>query len=146
MITAEAHSDDRKVEVTFDASEYFINALQNGELEAELYQLKNCDFGGDYPADNVASFFFNSTTKRINDYLEFNSGFECNIDVDSVKAWIKVCAPDLLSVFEDKTVETVTVIVVKDDEVQDKISFPETRQGNYDAEKCFVEKNETVYQ
>lgn len=140
VITAEAHSDDRKVEVSFDASKYFLNALIDGDLEKELCRLKDCDFGGDYPADEVAQFFFESTTKRISDYLNFSDGFECNIDVDSVKEWLKQYAPDLLSVLEGESVDTVTVIVVKDDEVQDKISFPETRQGNLAAEKCFVGK------
>jgi hypothetical protein len=48
-IKAECHSDDRAVEVDFDALVWFQNASDD-----EISNLIRCGFGGDYPSDEVA--------------------------------------------------------------------------------------------
>lgn len=51
MIRAECHSDDRNVEVRFDATPWFEQAKD--EQIADLFA---CGWGGDYPADAVAEY------------------------------------------------------------------------------------------
>jgi len=51
MIKAKAWSDDRNVEVEFDATPYFQQASA-----LEILQLACCGWAGDYPADDVATY------------------------------------------------------------------------------------------
>jgi len=94
-IKAECHSDDRNVEVEFDAEPWFEQVSKDGVLK-----LASCGWGGDYPADEVATFMSDSVT-RIADmfkYLEVihgdpskkdAQGFECHVDRDDVLIWLK---------------------------------------------------------
>lgn len=51
MIKAECHSDDHKVEVTFDAEPFLKQATTD-----QIKGLIACGLGGDYPADRMAEF------------------------------------------------------------------------------------------
>lgn len=88
-VSAEAHSDDRRKEVDFDAAPWFARAS-----DEEIIALAECDWGGDYPADAVAE---NLSDRRVNEDLvelfaylnganehlsmyEDTIGFECNVE------------------------------------------------------------------
>lgn len=95
MIKARVHSDDRVVEVEFDATPYFMQATF-----LDLVNLNDCDWGWDYAADAVAEFC-RKKCKKLFDYLELiNSdrqgdliGFECFITSEHVLAWLKKHKP-----------------------------------------------------
>ena len=92
---AECHSDDRNVEVQFDAAPWFEQASKDDVME-----LASCGWGGDYPADDVAVHMADSVT-RIADmfqYLEIIAhdrskkdccGFECHVERDDALIWLK---------------------------------------------------------
>lgn len=94
MIEAEAHSDDRVFEATFDATPYFEQAS-----DAALEALAACGFGGDEPADRVAIFMAeqNESVAAIFSYLEVYNrprtretiGFECHVDEEQALLWLK---------------------------------------------------------
>jgi len=99
-IPAECHSDDYVVELKFDARRYFEQAS-----DLVLQELWECDFGGYYPADNVAEFFQKTSTEAMFDYLLHKNrncdvtgeitGFECRVDSDAAKLWIQKNRPNL---------------------------------------------------
>lgn len=103
-VQAECHSDDRIVAVDFNAELYFSAQLESGRLQEVLEALNGCGFSGDLPADAVAEFFSDTSTKNILDYVHTlqeagrETGFECSIDKDSVVAWLNVNAPELVPV------------------------------------------------
>jgi hypothetical protein len=91
MIKAECHSDDRAVEVSFDATPWFEQASQE-----DIESLKECGWGGDYPADDVAIFMaeHNGEIQDMFKYIEFRHkiehiGFECHVDSEDAEKWIK---------------------------------------------------------
>ncbi len=92
IIPAEAHSDDRKVEVKFDAVHWFRRA----SIRA-VVALAGCNWRGDYPADHVAEWEANRNPemKRLFDYLEIVNkdstvcGFECSIDEKAAVEWLE---------------------------------------------------------
>lgn len=95
MIKAEAHSDDRNVEVEFDVTPWFQQAS-----DGEIRELARCGWGGDYPADEVARFFETKTREmtRLFEYLELVRedwskkdlrGFECHVDPEDAMQWLK---------------------------------------------------------
>lgn len=92
MIKAEIHSDDRKIEVEFDAAAFFKQASDD-----ELQKLADCGFRGDYPADDVGHFEAgrNSEVQRVFDYLEItrDQGFEVVVDSDDASAWLRANRP-----------------------------------------------------
>ena len=97
MIKAEAHSDDRAVEVNFDAGPWFERADNK-----EIVKLVCCEFGGDYPADEVAqdSADWEPDLEDMFKYIELrhsveNIGFECHVDEDDAVAWIKNNRPSI---------------------------------------------------
>lgn len=103
MITAEVHSDDRVLQVTFDATSYFQQAA-----DADIIALAACDWGGDYPADAVAQHAAenNRDVAKLFEYLEAiadvpskkdQRGFECSVESDSVMAWLRVNRPGLFT-------------------------------------------------
>jgi hypothetical protein len=104
-ILAEAHSDDRIVEVTFDASGYF--AIAPAEA---ICKLARNDWGRCYEADAVAQHFaqYNEGLSRLFEYLEIlkryprrtDVGFECTVDPDSAISWLKTMRPDVLAQIE----------------------------------------------
>lgn len=102
-IKAEAHSDDRTVEATFDARPWFRQAS-----DAEILALARSDWGRSYEADAVAEFCADQAggegVKRIFDYLSFNPrqlfandpvGFECTVDAASAMTWLRAQRPQL---------------------------------------------------
>ena len=101
MIKAEVHSDDRSVEVEFDATPYFIKSRN-----PKLFDLALCGFGLDYPSDEVAismaehneeiQFLFKYLEVIADDPMKKNHrGFECTVDVGSAMKWIKNERPEL---------------------------------------------------
>lgn len=99
MIKAEIHSDDRKIEVEFDATAFFKQAS-----DGELQRLADCDFRGDYPADDVGHFEAerNPEVQRVFDYLDIvrDQGFEVVVDSDDASAWLRKNRPALSSSIE----------------------------------------------
>jgi hypothetical protein len=101
-VSAEAHTDDRKFEATFDATPWLFQASND-----MLRDLANCGFGGDEPADRVARFFMDDepSVTKIFRYLELrprmngpNSdevGFECHVEAEQARGWIRANRPDL---------------------------------------------------
>jgi len=105
MIVAECHSDDRNVEVAFDATPWFKQASNK-----DILDLAGCGWGGDYPADEVAEWMADRRSKagkRIAEmfkYLEIihgdpakknTQGFECHVDEDSARKWLAKNRPAL---------------------------------------------------
>lgn len=95
MIRAEAHSDDQVVKVRFDATNWF-----RGASTDSIVRLADCDWGGDYPADEVAIHLAenNRELQRLFSYLETIAddpgkkdvkGFECHISEADALAWLK---------------------------------------------------------
>jgi hypothetical protein len=95
IIKAECHSDDRRVEITFDALKWFQQAS-----DKEILDLAECGWGGDYPADYVAHFFGSRATHDLFLYLEKfapnDTGFECHVDEAMARAWIAKRRPHLV--------------------------------------------------
>ena len=99
IISAEAHSDDHKVEVSFDATSWFSSAE-----DEQISDLIKIGYAGDFASDSVAEFFGDNQTKRLFDYLSFsptmgdgdNVGFECSIDEVQANEWVRKNRPHLL--------------------------------------------------
>lgn len=99
MIKAEAHSDDRIYAVPFDAEPWF-----KGAIDASIIQLEACGFGGDYGADVVAQDS-RGRVKRLDDMFNYirlhnkgstnHIGFECHVNPEQAKAWLKANKPEL---------------------------------------------------
>ena len=96
-IQAECHSDDRAIEVKFNAFPWFKQAS-----DKEILALAECGWGGDYPADYVAMFMANKNQDVADmfKYVEIRKrvadvGFECHVAEADAKAWIKQNKPEL---------------------------------------------------
>jgi len=100
-IRAEAHSDDHRVEVDFDATPYFVAATDD-----ELRELAATGWAHDYPADAVAQHVadHDPAVQRLFTYLEFiptmpyssdTVGFECDVDEHDARAWLRLHRPAL---------------------------------------------------
>ncbi len=103
MISAEVHSDDYKVEIHFDATEYFQAASGS-----DLVDLVRCGWGGDYPGDYVALHFESRETASLFEYLSLRPemygesvGFECHVDEGDAMAWIAQNRPELMIKLEN---------------------------------------------
>jgi hypothetical protein len=102
-VPAESHSDDRVVEVSFDAAPWFKRAT-----DEEIIKLANCGFGGDYPADEVSMGLAGQIPElsELHNYIGRvqkagrDCGFECHVDRDAALAWIKAHRPALLDKIE----------------------------------------------
>lgn len=100
-IAASANSDDRHVEVHFDAAPWFQQAS-----DREILELAQCEWGGDYPADYVAEHMagHHAELKGMFDYISVAGtrrdpvGFECWIDADDARAWLNRHRPHLIPV------------------------------------------------
>ena len=98
VIPAEVHSDDFHVQVKFDAVAWF-----KGATDKQLMELAESDWGGDYPADDVARFFSGLMTKPVFDYLATRPtapngdtvGFECHVDPKAAAAWLRRFRPSV---------------------------------------------------
>jgi hypothetical protein len=97
VIPAEVHSDDHKYEVQFDALKWFEQAE-----DAEILALAKCDWGGDYPADDVARFFTGRKYKdkgivQLMDYCTRTPemGFECHVEEKPARSWLTANRPGI---------------------------------------------------
>lgn len=99
MIKAETHTDDRAVEVDFDATPYFQS--NSDEVLAELFE---CGFAGDEPADQVAIELAESNPEigAMFRYLEARNrasrksiGFEVNVNEEDALAWLRQNRPNV---------------------------------------------------
>jgi hypothetical protein len=78
MIKCLAWSDDHKIKVEFDATQYF----QVCSLK-DFTGLVNCEFERDYPADYIATYMadYVSELARLFDYIAIaGCGFECQVE------------------------------------------------------------------
>jgi len=90
-VVATAHSDDQRVDVVFDAADWFSHASDD-----DIVDLADNDWGHCGTADDVAQHFEETTTKALFDYLAVAPkmadgdpvGFECDVDRDQALAWI----------------------------------------------------------
>jgi hypothetical protein len=99
QISAEAHSDDYQIEATFDAFDWFEQAS-----DAEILELAEIGWGGDYAADAVAQFFEETSTQELFEYLEDSEsppGFECHVDEKAAIHWISENRSHLLREISD---------------------------------------------
>lgn len=96
VVPCEAHSDDHRVSVTFDAGPYLPKLSA-----AEIQELTSCGFSGCYAADAVYEWARDSGDPRVqelSDYLDFVSkheirmpysddpiGFEVEVDEDAAR-------------------------------------------------------------
>jgi hypothetical protein len=102
LIGAEAHSDDRAIEIDFDAVDWFKQASVE-----EIVALAACEWGGDYPADAVADLFAAVDTAPLFAYLNARNkgggetvGFECHVDGNEAMAWLRIYRPDVVTAIE----------------------------------------------
>ena len=88
-IKAECHADDQVLRATFDATPWFEQASCE-----DIGKLAACDWGGDYPADEVAQFMAeqDGEVRKMFQYLDIvgNLGFECHVDRDDAIAWLRM--------------------------------------------------------
>lgn len=97
MIKAECHSDDRCVEVTFDATPWFEKATND-----EIIELAGCGWGGDYPADEVAEHMACHVDSIADMFIYIRNrnkietiGFECHVDEEDAMNWLAIHRPEL---------------------------------------------------
>ena len=93
-IPAEVHSDDFVYETSFDALPWFEQASDD-----EIVELAECEWGGDYPADDVARHFEDSDTDVaavFNYAARTDNGFECHVEEEPAIKWLKANKPELL--------------------------------------------------
>ena len=98
MIKAECHSDDRNVEVEFDATKWFKRATKKAILA-----LAGCGWRGDYPADAVAEFMANHNSEVADMYKYLSiinrkrtvCGFECSVNESDAMEWLKINRPNI---------------------------------------------------
>jgi len=99
VIPAYCHTDDRRIDVEFDATPWFRQASNN-----EITDLAACGFGGDYPADEVAIWMADQHPGIANmfKYIEavttprHSEGFECHVGEVAATAWVKRYRPYLI--------------------------------------------------
>jgi hypothetical protein len=95
IIPAEAHSDDHVINAQFDALAWF-----EGASNLAILTLARCEWGGDYPADDVAMSLAETVPDlaRLFAYLEIITddptkkncrGFECRVDEAHALEWLK---------------------------------------------------------
>lgn len=112
VIAAECHSDDRAVEVDFDAEDWFKTAKDN-----EIIALAACGFGGDYPADYVAESLAD-VNKEIADmysYIQMRSrngtiGFECYVNETDALTWISINRSNLIPLIKEANEDLIITI------------------------------------
>ena len=89
VIPAEAWTDDHKIEVKFDALEWFKQA--NDE---EIRNLAGCEWSLDEPADEVAIWtadnaYQDGLCKLFWYTSNIAGGFECRVDEEKARQWLK---------------------------------------------------------
>ena len=104
-INAEVHSDDRIIEVEFNAVTWFEQAK-----DGAIIALWKCDWGGDYAADDVAHWMEDSNPDIARMFAHITSrrgtpnppGFECHVDASMAESWVKDHRPQLAKRLELK--------------------------------------------
>lgn len=91
LIRAEVHSDDRVLESSFFANDWFLQAS-----DAEILALANEGWGQCEEADSVAQAAESMGVTRVFDYIHAHNagnlepiGFECTINVADALAWLR---------------------------------------------------------
>jgi hypothetical protein len=92
IIPAEAHTDDDKIKVKFDALPWFQAASAY-----DIAKLAACGWGGNDPADGVAELcsLRNSELQQLFEYLKIvnhpepRCGFECHVDQAAALSWLQ---------------------------------------------------------
>jgi hypothetical protein len=97
VIRAEVHTDDFAFTAKFDALPFFESATPK-----QIVDLAECDWGGDYPADEVALFFdersgYDDITRLFDYDVKRKTGFECHVHAPDAIAWLKANRPDVFS-------------------------------------------------
>lgn len=110
-VKAECHSDDRAVEVDFDARKWFEQAT-----DKDILALAKCGWGGDYPADHVAEHaaeidkdrevrkmfkYIHLINKAHEDTDGEVCGFECHVDQEDAIMWVKKNRHGILGVVKE---------------------------------------------
>lgn len=115
VISAEVYSDSSEVEIQFDALSWFQQAD-----DEDIIDLADCGWGGDYPADEVAEFFSTdggpcdkcgqsksgptadlfAFLEVANRYSRESLGYECHVDENMARAWLKVNRPGVFKKLE----------------------------------------------
>jgi hypothetical protein len=97
-ITARTYSDDRIVDIRFDAEWWFGNVG-----DQEIIDLAECGWGGDYPADAVAISMADHDTAVAEMFAHIERvsspgkpvGFECHVDATEALTWLDDNKPEL---------------------------------------------------
>ena len=97
-ITAECHSDDYLYQVEFDAKPWFEKATPE-----EIANLIECNWRGDYPADDVA-LYMKQFVPKLQVLLEYvtavgmyrDMGFEVSVNEDEALIWLKKNRPEIV--------------------------------------------------
>lgn len=99
-ILAKAWTDDRRIEVDFNAGPWFVQASDD-----DILKLAECGWARDYPADAVLHWSAGhriGQTRKVFEYLDMVNGkdafgntlgFECEVDADQALAWLKSQRP-----------------------------------------------------
>lgn len=105
-VMAEGHTDDRRVEISFDAAPWFAQAS-----DKDILALSYIGWGGDYEADNVLEWFTGKPGyEQVADLFQYLNtvqthqaawedpvGFECNIPAADAMDWLKLHRPLLFA-------------------------------------------------
>jgi hypothetical protein len=139
-IRAECHTDNYAYAEKFDAEPFFRSASPE-----EIIALAACEWGGDYPADQVAWFFdakpgYENITGLF-EYIEnTKSGFECHVFYPDAMSWLSKNRPDVLQIMTEKMEENVAALSASEDSTpywdRDQIW-----NGEYSMEKSASESN-----
>jgi hypothetical protein len=102
VIRAEVHTDDFAFTAKFDALPFFELATPE-----QILDLAKCEWGGDYPADDVARFFidkpgYEDVTQVFAYASKVKSGFECHVYEPEALHWLYVHRPDVFQMLEIK--------------------------------------------
>jgi len=96
-VKAECHDDEHACEVSFDVAPW----LKKARVD-QIAALARCEWGGDYPADQVALDMAKTVEdiKYMFKYIEARNkvnkehiGFECHVDEAQALAWLKAHRP-----------------------------------------------------
>ena len=90
IIPAEVHDDDRRFEISFDALPWFLQAS-----DQEILDLAAIDWGGEMESDEVAIFMAERDDEIEDMFKYMNRGFECHVDAEAARRWIKRSNPEL---------------------------------------------------
>lgn len=102
VIDCEAHTDDQRIMIDFDAEPWFKTAT-----DQEIVALAIADFGNCEEAESVVKHFAERepAVQSLYEYLSFYPqtpdgtpiGFECHIDSEDANAWIAIHRPHLIA-------------------------------------------------